>query len=80
MPTVLISGPYRFFFYSADCSEPAHMHVERDRAKLKVWLHDLSIAYSRHFSPAEIGNILSISRKNLEFFKERWDAHCSAQR
>ena len=29
MPTVLRSGAYRFFFYSADREEPAHVHVAR---------------------------------------------------
>src|SRR5438270_11724045 len=32
LPSVLRSGPYRFFFYSADQDEPPHIHVERDRA------------------------------------------------
>jgi hypothetical protein len=32
MPTVLRSGPYRFFFYSADRGEPPHVHVEGRRA------------------------------------------------
>ena len=30
MPTVLRSGPYRFFFYSGDGAEPPHVHVQRD--------------------------------------------------
>ncbi len=30
MPTVLRSGPYRFFFYASDRDEPVHIHVERD--------------------------------------------------
>jgi hypothetical protein len=30
MPTVLRSGPYRFFFYSGDAGEPSHVHIERD--------------------------------------------------
>jgi Domain of unknown function (DUF4160) len=30
MPTVLRSGPYRFFFYASDRAEPPHIHVERD--------------------------------------------------
>ena len=80
MPTVLVAGPYRFFFYSADCAEPAHVHVERDRAKLKLWLHDLSVAHSRHFSATEISTILALARENRETFRERWNAHCSAQR
>ncbi len=31
MPTVFRSGPYRFFFYSNEGSEPPHIHVQRDR-------------------------------------------------
>ncbi len=30
MPTVLVEGPYRFFWYSGDRTEPPHVHVERD--------------------------------------------------
>jgi hypothetical protein len=38
MPTVLRSGPYRFFFYAGDGSEPPHVHVERDDSEAKFWL------------------------------------------
>jgi hypothetical protein len=32
MPTIKnIPGPYRFFFYSFDCNEPEHIHVQRER-------------------------------------------------
>ena len=31
LPAVLRSGPYRFFFYSADRDEPPHVHVESSR-------------------------------------------------
>ena len=30
MPTALRIGPYRFYFYSYDCVEPRHMHVDRE--------------------------------------------------
>jgi len=30
LPTVLRSGPYRFFFYMADRHERPHVHVVRD--------------------------------------------------
>ncbi len=30
MPTVLRTGPYRFFFYAGDRDEAPHVHVERD--------------------------------------------------
>ncbi|MGH7393728.1 MAG: DUF4160 domain-containing protein, partial [Candidatus Rokuibacteriota bacterium] len=38
MPTVLRSGPYRFFFYSGDGGEPPHIHVEREDNTAKFWL------------------------------------------
>lgn len=31
MPTVLRAGPHRFFFYSLENNEPAHIHVQRDQ-------------------------------------------------
>ena len=34
MPTVKnISGRYRFFFYSFDCDEPEHVHVQRENVE-----------------------------------------------
>ena len=38
-----IPGPYRFFFTSFDCSEPPHIHVEREDM---TWLQPLGIARS----------------------------------
>lgn len=38
MPTALRSGPYRFYFYSYDCNEPRHMHVDRENMSAKFWL------------------------------------------
>lgn len=37
MPTVLRIGRYRFFFYSNEGQEPAHVHVEsgEDMAKFR---------------------------------------------
>ena len=36
MPTVLRSGPYRFYFYSHEPNEPVHVH--RDELSAKYWL------------------------------------------
>jgi hypothetical protein len=36
VPTVRREGPYRFFFYSADRTEPPHVHVERDTNRAKI--------------------------------------------
>ena len=45
MPRVKgISGPYRFFFTSFDCTEPPHIHVEREESTCKFWLEPLELA------------------------------------
>ncbi len=38
MPTALRLGPYRFYFYSYDCGEPRHMHVDCENKSAKFWL------------------------------------------
>ncbi|WP_210417809.1 DUF4160 domain-containing protein [Bythopirellula goksoeyrii] len=35
MPTVLRSGPYRFYFWSHELGEPPHVHVDRERFSVK---------------------------------------------
>lgn len=45
MSTALRIGPYRFYFYSYDCGEPRHMHVDRENKSAKFWLDpDVSLA------------------------------------
>ncbi len=75
MPTILIIGPYRFFFYSADRLEPAHVHIERDELVAKLWLHDLKVARHNGFSGAELRRIIGIARDNESALKEAWDAY-----
>jgi len=45
MPTALRFGPYRFYFYSYDCGEPRHMHLDRENKSAKFWLDpDVTLA------------------------------------
>ena len=58
MPSIPdIPGPYRFFFYSFDCGEPMHVHVERDRDSCKFWLEPLALAANRGFSAKELNQV-----------------------
>jgi len=52
MPTVMQSGGYRFFFYSADGAEPIHVHVQKDRAVAKFWLLPVRLASSSNSTEA----------------------------
>jgi hypothetical protein len=76
MPTIARRGPFRVFFYSADCGEPAHVHVERDVRVAKVWLHDLTIARSGGFPAPELGRIMQMVRDGRSEFQEVWNEHC----
>lgn len=77
MPTALLVGPYRFYFYSYDCSEPRHMHVDREKMSVKFWLDpDASLADNYGFSRKELRDIERIMRDNLEKLRNEWDAFC----
>ncbi len=54
MPTVPRVGPYRFFFYSNEGTEPAHIHVQREQALAKFWLVPTSLARSTRFGAGEL--------------------------
>lgn len=76
MPTVLREGQYRVFFFSADCAEPAHVHVQRERSVAKIWLHDLSVASPGSYAAVELGRIITFVRQNRRVLQDRWDEHC----
>src|ERR1700674_2353484 len=44
MPTVLRSGPYRFYFYSHEPNEPPRIHVDREDLSAKFWLDPSQLA------------------------------------
>lgn len=60
MPTILKVGPYRFFFYTGDKSEPPHIHVERDDRIAKFWLDPTRLQRSGGFSRVEISKMRNI--------------------
>jgi uncharacterized protein DUF4160 len=78
MPTVLRSGPYRFFFYSADGSEPPHVHVEREAFIAKFWLKPVRLQDSGGFSRVEIRRLTAIVEDNVEALLRSWDEFFSS--
>ena len=77
MPTVLRSGPYRFFFYSGDRDEPPHVHVDRDDCEAKFWLDTVLLARSRGFGRRDLRQIQAIVEDNLQHLLDRWHEHFS---
>ena len=75
MPTVLRSGPYRFFFYAGDRDEPPHIHVERENNKAKFWLEPVRLQNSGGFSRTEIGRIQKLVEENRGDLLRGWNEY-----
>jgi Domain of unknown function (DUF4160) len=73
MPTLLRWKGYRFYFYSADGWEPAHIHVSKDGKETKVWLHDLVVAVNIGYSAKELREIVRKTRAERERFIKAWN-------
>ncbi len=75
MPTTLRIGPFRFFFYSNEYGEPAHIHVQRDGMLAKFWLEPVSLAGATRFPSKDIRKIRVMVIENREFLLEAWNEH-----
>jgi hypothetical protein len=75
MPTVDDIGPYKLFFYSAEGSEPPHVHVRRDRATAKFWLNPVRVARSRRFSDHELRSLQKLVEEHKEKILEACNEH-----
>ncbi len=58
MPTVLVVGSYRFFFYSRENAEPAHIHVESGDRIAKYWLEPVELGIIQAVQGARADNSL----------------------
>ena len=75
MPTVLRSGPYRFYFYSHEPNEPPHVHVDRDELSAKFWLDPIGLARNFGFSAREVNTVQSLVETNHKELLEAWNGH-----
>jgi hypothetical protein len=73
MPTVARIGPFRFFFYSNEGAEPAHVHAQVERKMSKFWLNPVALASSGRFSAFELRAIERIVLENRDRFLEAWN-------
>lgn len=71
-PTVLRSGPYRFFFYSSDRTEPPHVHVERESKAAKFWLEPVSVESAGDFGARELIRMTALVREHHVELLRSW--------
>ena len=70
MPTLGRIGPFRFYFYSNEGTEPPHVHLQQERKIAKFWLEPVALASSGRFS--DLRSIERIVLENRERFLESW--------
>jgi hypothetical protein len=75
MPTVDRWGNCRAYFYSFEPGEPPHVHVDCAEKSLKVWLHDLSLAYNDGFRSGEVRRIIARVAERRDTYLEAWHGH-----
>jgi hypothetical protein len=77
MPTVKnIPGPYRLFFYSFDCNEAMHVHVQKEGMVCKFWLEPIVLSKNHGFTPKELNIIREIIYNNRTKIMGAWYEHC----
>jgi hypothetical protein len=75
MPTVLRTGPFRFYFWSHELGEPPHVHVDRDDFTAKFWLDPISLSRNIGFRPHELRRIQDLVVQHHSHFLEAWHGH-----
>jgi hypothetical protein len=78
MPTVLRLGPYRFYFYSHEPNEPAHVHVDRDDLSAKFWLQPAAVARNFGFPAHELWRLQDLVAEHQQALVEAWHGHLGA--
>ena len=72
MPTFLRIRGYRFYAYALEGNEPPHVHIDHGSGLMKVWLSDVSLAWSRGLKPAEIRAALQLTREHRALLLKAW--------
>jgi uncharacterized protein DUF4160 len=75
MPVVLRIGRYRFFFFSNEGREPAHIHVRASEDEAKFWLDPVQLAANYGFNTSELTEIERLVNEHRDDLIEAWNEH-----
>lgn len=75
MPTVLRIGRYRFYFFSNEGREPAHIHIKAEGNQAKFWLDPVRPAANFGFNGRELGEIQRLVEEHRDGLLEAWNEH-----
>ncbi|MEZ4744291.1 MAG: DUF4160 domain-containing protein [Bdellovibrionota bacterium] len=54
---------YRFFFYTEEANEPAHIHVIEKGGEMKIWLEPVEVSKFYRLKPKEQKEVITIARE-----------------
>lgn len=77
MPTILRVDGHRFFFYSRETHEPAHIHVQTAEKSAKFWLNPVALARSVGYNQSELSRLHDLVEQHRDTFQEAWDDYFS---
>lgn len=82
MPTIFEKNGFRFFFYSADWNEPAHVHVEYGEGKAKFWIEPIILHSSYKLNSRDLKKARILLEQNSRLIKEKWNEYfkCTKRR
>jgi hypothetical protein len=75
VPTLLVFEGFRFFFYSREGNEPAHVHVEKGGGEAKFWLGPVSLDWAAGLKAQELSRAEAVVVRNRERFLRAWDEY-----
>lgn len=78
MPTVLRHGRYRFYFFSNESREPAHIHVKSGNDEAKYWLSPVALVSNHGFNGRELHEIERLVHAHRQTFQEAWNEYFGA--
>jgi len=73
--TALNYKGYKFFFFSNENDEPAHIHVEKAGGSAKFWLDPIEEVYSYGFTAKQRKEIIKIIKDNSLTLISKWHEH-----
>ena len=80
MPTVLRWKGYRFYFYSHEPHEPAHVHVDQADASAKFWLAPVALARNHGFGPPQLRELREAVTRHQHGLLEAWHGYSGTER
>jgi len=73
MPTVLRIRGFKFFFFSHEGNEPAHIHVNKGDGAAKFWLNPIQLKYNDGFNKQELRVIIEILERHQAQLIQAWN-------